>query len=90
MNVTPQEETCFIFDGHEAIKRAFRAISRRMNAPHTHHVYCIRHFFANFMRHLKNKEMHQNIVNAGKLLNLHFASFNHILLLIFYVALLFV
>ena len=82
-NVTPQARICFISDRYKAIKGAFRAIGRWMNLPHAYHVYYIRHISANFMRRFKNKEMQRIVVNACKLLNSHFASFNHLFYYLF-------
>ena len=66
-NVIPHEGINFIFDYHETIRDAFRAIGRWMNPPHAYHVYCIRHISANLLCCFKGKEMQRIVVNAGKL-----------------------
>ncbi|XP_050875705.1 uncharacterized protein LOC127079353 [Lathyrus oleraceus] len=65
IHVTPQENLCLISDRHESIKSAYDNPENGWQYPPSSHVYCIRHIAQNFMREIKDKELHKIVVNMG-------------------------
>jgi len=67
-HVTPQQGLALISDRHESIKAAIRREGSGWESPRAHHLYCIRHIAANFMRRFNHKEGRRLIVNMGMLI----------------------
>ncbi|XP_050889964.1 uncharacterized protein LOC127095297 [Lathyrus oleraceus] len=65
IHVTPQANLCLISDKHESIKSAYNNPENGWQYPPSSHVYCIRHIAQNFMREIKDKDLHKIVVSMG-------------------------
>ncbi|XP_058774340.1 uncharacterized protein LOC131648590 [Vicia villosa] len=65
MHVTPQPNICLISDRHVSIKSAYDNPENGWQCPPSTHVYCIRNIAQNFMREIRDKELHKKVINMG-------------------------